>query len=261
MHTKPKKSLGQNFLIDPNIRRKIITACALAGDDCVLEIGAGRGELSRLIAPHVEKLFVVELDQRYCLALDELFSGKSNVTVINQDILTVSLGKYARRVQKKIKVIGNIPYYISSPILAYLVRNRCLIHQAFLTVQKEFAVRLCAQAASRDYGPLSCFVQYHMHARRLFPIKKTCFLPAPRVDSEFMCLTMREQPAVEVSDEDRFFAVIRRAFGQRRKMLKNSLKGIVSQEKIADFFHTRNICATARAEELTLDDFARLASR
>jgi 16S rRNA (adenine1518-N6/adenine1519-N6)-dimethyltransferase len=259
MRTKPKKALGQNFLVDPNIRRKIVAACGFESSDTVLEIGAGRGELTSLIAAQVAKLLVVEIDRRLTYGLQKLLRNAPNAVIINKDILSIQLNEYIGGNQK-IKIVGNIPYYISSPILTYIIRNRANIGQAFLTVQKEFAERIAAGAGSKAYGSLSCFVQYYALVELVFPIKKTCFAPVPKVDSAFISLAMRRKPAVRVEDEDHFFSIIRSAFQQRRKTLRNSLKGVISEEKIEHFFKATGIERGARPEQLSLDDFARLAS-
>ncbi len=260
MYPKPKKSLGQNFLTDKNIRRKIISSAQLQKSDLVLEIGAGRGEITGLIAERVEKVYAVEIDQRLCGAL-KIFSGQfGNIEVISRDILKFDLGEYFGNPSQKIKVIGNIPYYIASAIIAHLLGYRDIISTIFLTVQKEFAARVCARPGSGDYGAFSCFVQYYCSPKNLFLIKNTSFTPAPRVDSSFLSLEIRRLPAVRVDDERYFFRVIRAAFNQRRKTLRNSLRSIIPPEKLADFFQHYHIDPRIRPQDLGLADFANLAN-
>ena len=260
MHIKPKKSLGQNFLVDKNIQNKIIDACGLKISDTVLEIGSGRGELTRHLAPKVKNLLALELDKRLCQLLKDEFRNDANVKIMNRNILKFNLSRYFGNIRDKIKVIGNIPYYITTPIITHLFKYSNIIGTILLTVQKEFAHRIIAGPGSKDYGAFSCFVQYYSVPKLIFTIKKASFLPAPKVDSCFLRMDIRSQPPVLSSDERLFFRIIRHAFNQRRKILKNSLEGVVAPEKIAIFFEKYNIDPRIRPESLGLDDFARLSS-
>ncbi len=261
MHIKPKKSLGQNFLVDPNIRRKIVAACEFYPCDIILEIGSGRGELTRLIADRVSKVCALEIDPQLCRMLKDASDGLANIEIINRDILKFDLTDYFRKAtQRKIKVVGNIPYYISSEIIAHLLRHRAVIDKIYLTVQKEFAARVCAKPGSKDYGAFSCFAQYYAQAKVLFHIKNTSFSPVPKVDSSFLSLAITAQPQVKVNDERLFFKVIRQSFNQRRKTLRNSLRNLAPAEKLAGFFTSRNLGSNIRPEQLSLSDFADLAN-
>lgn len=260
MHLKPKKSLGQNFLIDKNIQRKIIDACELRPCDIVLEIGGGRGELTRLIADNADKVYCLEIDRYLCKTLKDGLKGYTNIKIINQDILKFNLKKNFKNSKNKIKVIGNLPYYITTPIIEHLLKYREKIITVFITVQKEFARRLTALAGSKDYGSFSCFAQYYTKAKILFLIKKGCFRPQPNVDSTFLRLEIRKVPPVKINDERLFFKIIRGAFNKRRKTLRNSLKGIVSTERLEVFFNKYNIDTNTRPECLALEDFAKLAN-
>ncbi|MCX5699963.1 MAG: 16S rRNA (adenine(1518)-N(6)/adenine(1519)-N(6))-dimethyltransferase RsmA [Candidatus Omnitrophica bacterium] len=262
MRIKPKKSLGQNFLIDKNIRNKIIKSLLLENDDIVLEIGSGRGELTELIAESVDKVIALEVDKRLSEALVGLSNATPNITVINQDILKLDLEALNKslRLIKRFKVFGNIPYYISSPIIEHLLFFRSTIDTIFITVQKEFAERIVACPGSKDFGSFSCFVQYYAHPKIIFDISKNCFRPVPKVTSSFLELKIREVPAVSVQDETRFFKVVRGAFGQRRKTLRNSLEGLVSEKKLEAFFTESKNKKTVRPEELSLKDFALLSN-
>jgi len=260
MRQKPKKSLGQNFLVDKNIQRKIIDACVFKPEDIVLEIGAGSGELSCSIAERVAKIYALEIDASLCQIIGERLRNYKNAKIINRDILEFNLRRYFSRHKDKIKVIGNIPYYITSPIIEHLLRYRDKIGSVFLTVQKEFAERIIASAGSREYGSFSCFVQYYTEARKIFLIKRNCFYPVPRVDSCFLRLGIREKPALELKDERLFFRIIRAAFGKRRKTLRNSLAGVISSGKLERFFTQYDIDADIRPETLTLKDFANLTN-
>ena len=258
MHPKPKKRLGQNFLVDKNIRRKIIEACTLKSSDIVLEIGAGRAEITDLIVNKKSKVIAVELDSNLCTFLKEKFKDSANVEIINQDILKFDFKKKFKK--EKIKVIGNIPYYISSPIIEHLFKYRDKISSIYLTVQKEFARRVVAHSGSKDYGSFSCFVRYFSEPKILFHISKTCFYPAPKVDSSFLRLDLRRKLAFSKKQEKLLFKIIRAAFNKRRKTLRNSLEGVVPPKKLEKFFAEYGIDSNTRPEKLSLQDFENLAN-
>ncbi len=260
MHVKPKKALGQNFLVDKNIQHKIIAACALKSSDIVLEIGSGRGELTQYIAGKVKSVSALELDRILYQFLKDKFRDYANVKVLNQDILKFNLHKYFSKPRNKIKIIGNIPYYITTPIIEHLFKYKDKIETIFISVQKEFGQRIIAQAGSKAYGAFSCFVQYYAEPKIIFTIKKTSFLPSPKVDSCFLRMDIRSKPAVQLKDEGFFFKIIRGAFNQRRKSLKNSLKGLIPPEKLEIFFRSYNINPNIRPEDLGLQDFASLSN-
>ena len=259
MHFKSKKSLGQSFLIDQNIQKKIIEACELKTSDIVLEIGAGRGELTRFIADKVDKVYAIEIDSYLCQILKDKFKDYQNTKIISRDILNFNLSKYLR-ISNKIKAIGNIPYYITTPIIEHLLKHRDKIETIFITVQKEFAKRIVANPGPKEYGSFSCFVQYYCIPKILFYIKKGSFSPIPKVDSCLLQIKPRQSPAVKVKDEKLFFKVIRASFNKRRKTLRNSLEGVVSLQKLSSFFKKYRIDSNIRPEDLTLKDFARLTN-
>ena len=261
MHIKPKKSLGQNFLVDPNIQRKIISACQFKSFDTVLEIGAGRGELTRLIANRVNKVYALEIDTGLCDILKESFKDYVNVKIINQDVLKFNLKRYFSKLKEKIKVVGNIPYYITTPILEHFLKDRDKIDTIFITVQKEFAKRMTAQTGSKDYGAFSCFIQYYTEPKILFFIRKSCFLPTPKVDSCFLRLDIRDELVLEPKEERLLFKIIRAAFNKRRKTLRNSLKGKILPQKLDSFFNKYGIDSNIRPEDLTLVDFVNLVRK
>ncbi|MFH1199292.1 MAG: 16S rRNA (adenine(1518)-N(6)/adenine(1519)-N(6))-dimethyltransferase RsmA [Candidatus Omnitrophota bacterium] len=258
MRPKPIKALGQNFLIDQNIQRKIIASCQLGLSDTIIEIGPGRGELTNLLVGAVKSLYAFEKDSRLAQTLEDSFKGRVDIKIINKDILKVDLNKYIES-KKKIKVIGNIPYYISTPIIEKLLEHRNIIDTIFITVQKEFAERIVANPGPKIYGSLSCFVQYYSNPKILFTISNSCFRPKPKVDSVFLELKVLPEPSVKVNDEDLFFKIIRAAFNQRRKTLRNSLEGVISKEKLEIFFAENNINPNIRPEQLSLKYFSDLA--
>jgi 16S rRNA (adenine1518-N6/adenine1519-N6)-dimethyltransferase len=255
MHQKPKKSLGQNFLVDQNIQNKIVNSCDLKPTEVILEVGAGRGELTKLLAPRVQRLVAVEIDRSLCRELADI----RNATVLNRDILKLDLNKHFRNKKVKIKVIGNIPYYISSPIIEHLLQYRKRILAIFLTVQKEFAQRVVAAPGSKVYGSLSCFVQYYAEPKILFTISKNSFYPAPKVDSAFIQLKVRPKTALSGRKEKLLFRIIRASFNQRRKTLRNSLSGLLDPSKLDSFFKSERVSPDTRPEDLTLKSFIKLA--
>jgi len=262
MRIQPKKSLGQNFLVDQNTRNKIIETLNLKPDDIVLEIGSGRGELTELISQRAKEVYTLEIDRQLLKILSESLTARNNIQIINQDILKLDLGRLIKqnKIKVKIKVFGNIPYYISSPIIEHLLNFRGYISEIFITVQKEFAARVIAQPGSKDYSSFSCFVQYYALPKIAFHISKNCFKPSPKVDSSFLRLKVREVPAVFVRDEELFFSIIRSAFNQRRKILRNSLLDIVSPSALSSFFDQTGLSVNIRPECLSLENFALLGN-
>lgn len=261
MRINPKKSLGQNFLADQNIRNKIVSSLDLKPDDIVLEIGSGKGELTKAIAGQVKKIYALEIDRRLLGVLTESVGSFDNVSIINEDVLKFDLpGIIAEdKIKGRIKVFGNIPYYISSPIIERLLDFHKSISAIFITVQKEFAKRVVASPGKKDYGSFSCFVQYYTSPRIIFDISRNCFKPSPKVDSSFLELQIRKNPAVILKDEKLFFKIIRAAFNQRRKVLGNSLSELVAPEALQVFFRKSGLNPLARPETLGLKDFALLA--
>jgi 16S rRNA (adenine1518-N6/adenine1519-N6)-dimethyltransferase len=257
MHTKPKKSLGQNFLIDKNIQNKIADCLEIGPDDAVLEIGPGEGAITGLLCRKAGKVFAVEIDRNLCALLTTKFATARNLSVINADILKFDLRSLPPG--NKLNVIGNIPYYITSPIVEHLLLYRERVEDVYLTVQKEFAHRMAADPGSKAYGSFSCFVQYYTEPEILFLIKRNSFHPAPKVDSCFMRLKIRREPAVKVKNEAMLFKIIRSAFQQRRKTMKNGLEELIPSRQLEEFFRRYDIDPRIRAEDLALQDFANLA--
>ncbi len=260
MYIKPKKGLGQNFLVDKNVQKKIIKACAFEPQDVVLEVGAGTGELTRLIAEEAAFVYALEIDETLCKDLRKNLVKYKNVSIICQDFLKFDSNAYFLRHPGKIKIFGNIPYYITSLIIERIFESKNKIDTVFLTVQKEFAQRILACAGTKNYGAFTCFIEYFTETKKFFYIKKNSFYPAPKVDSCFLQLSIRKNPPVSVKDEKLFFKIIRAAFNQRRKTLKNSLKEVIPRKNIEDFLKVRGLDQNIRAEELSLSDFAFLVN-
>lgn len=247
-------------MADANIRRKIIASCKFGPDDLVLEIGAGGGEMTALIASRVARVYALELDRGLCEVLQTNLGHIKNLEVINQDVLKFDFKSFLKAVKGKITVFGNIPYYITTPIIERLLENKEKIKTAYLTVQKEFAQRVIAGPGSKQYGCLSCFLQYFTQAQIKFIISSGSFWPRPKVDSCLLELSMPEEPAVKVKDEKQFFKIIRSGFNQRRKTLRNSLKEVVSRQTLDLFFQEYKIKENIRPEQLSLREFAGLAN-
>lgn len=263
---RPRKHLGQNFLIDRNIQRKIINACEISPQDTVLEIGAGRGELTKLIAQKTDRVFALELDPHLCSILKGNlvdFPGgrarRGGVKIINQDILDFNISRYFRDTSK-IKVIGNLPYYITTPIIVHLLESRDRIKNIFITVQREFARRMVSSCGNSDWSAFSCFLQYYTAPKSLFLIKRTCFRPQPEVDSTLVKLALRDKLSLDSRREKRLFKVIRLSFQQRRKTLKNALSRVISSKRLNQYFNQYNIDKNIRGEELSLQDFINLVN-
>jgi 16S rRNA (adenine1518-N6/adenine1519-N6)-dimethyltransferase len=219
----PRKSLGQNFLRDDNIARKIVAAIGPQEEDCVLEIGPGEGALTRHLAGRCRTLTVVDVDKRVVAAMKSMFSD-GGVEVILGDFLATDLHEFAREHPGRFRVVGNIPYNITSPILFHVLDNRHPVYDLTITVQKEVGRRMLAGPGTGDYGILSVFCSYYAEVRALFEISPNAFFPKPEVVSLVMHLKMRERPTHPAHDEILFREMVRSIFGKRRKTLRNSLR-------------------------------------
>ena len=226
-----------------------------------MEIGPGRGELTGLIAKTAGFVFAVELDKKLSELLKTNLREYKNIEVINKDFLKVNLKLISSKLNKRLKVIGNIPYYITSPILEHLINNRSVIDTVYLTVQKEFAKRIIAIKGGKDYSSFSCFVQYYAVPKIHFTINRNCFFPKPNVDSAFISLSIKDNQALTQSHERRLFKIIRSAFNQRRKTLRNSLKYVIPQKRLDMFFQENSISPNTRPEDLSLADFINLSKK
>ncbi len=249
---RAKKHLGQNFLTDENIIRKIVSACSLQDDQPVLEIGPGRGALTRHIAPRVKSLYAIETDPALCGLLKELFP-EDHVHLIQSDFLNFPMSG----LPAPVKVIGNLPYCISTPVIEKLISERHCVTEAFLTVQHEFGKRLTARPHSKDYGSLSCYIQYYAQTQIHFLISPSCFNPVPKVTSCFLHISFRETK-IPVTDEELLFKLIRTAFQHRRKTLVNALAGGWKKATILTALEQLKINPSSRAETLSLTDYCRL---
>ncbi|MFH1782433.1 MAG: 16S rRNA (adenine(1518)-N(6)/adenine(1519)-N(6))-dimethyltransferase RsmA [Candidatus Omnitrophota bacterium] len=255
LNIQPKKRLGQNFLIDKNIQQKILRALDLKKDEPVLEIGPGLGALTWDICENAKEVTAIEKDKR---CYDYLVKQNSyeNLTLINADVLKYEFTKK----YKRSKVVGNLPYYITTPIISHLIENRSHVASLYISIQKEVAKRLTASAGSKDYGAISCFVQFYTKPRILFNIKKGCFLPAPKVESSFLELNFYEEP-LYLTNEEKLFKIIRICFNKRRKTILNALSSsgeFGSKEEVAEALKSAGIVDRSRPEEIPLEGFVSL---
>lgn len=256
------KKLGQNFLINPSVCPRMAEACGVGPQGAVLEIGPGIGVLTRELAQRAGKVVAVEVDDRLPPVLAETLQGFDNVEIVQGDVLRLDLHRLLREKcpGMEVAVCANLPYYITSPILMHLLESRLPVSSITVMVQKEAAARLCAQPGTRECGAVTLAVQYYAQAQTLFSVSRGSFLPAPNVDSAVIRLTIRKEPPCAVRDEAMLFRLIRAAFGQRRKTLGNSLTGAgFSREETAALLKKAGIPASARAEELSLPQFAAAA--
>ncbi len=256
------KALGQNFLINPSVCPRMAEACGADETTGALEIGPGIGVLTRELAKRAGKVASIELDTRLLPILRETLDGFDNVRVIHGDAMKLDISRLLEEEfpGMPVSVCANLPYYITSPLLMRLLESRLPVESITVLVQKEAAARLCARPGTRECGAVTLAVQYYAEAETLFSVSRGSFLPAPKVDSAVMRLRVRKAPPCAVQDERMLFRLIRAAFGQRRKTLANSLTGAgVAKEKAGAILEAAGVSPTARAEELSLEAYARLA--
>lgn len=264
-HFNFQKKFGQNFLIDAHVLEKIIASAQITKDDFVLEIGPGIGTMTQYLAEAAREVTAVEIDRNLIPILEETLSAYDNVNVINEDILKVDIAALAKEKNggRPIKVVGNLPYYITTPIVMGLLESNVPLESITVMVQKEVALRMQADPGTKDYGALSLAVQYYAEPYLAANVPPNCFIPRPGVGSAVIVLTRRNAPAVLVRDEKLMFRLIRASFNQRRKTLVNGLKNAgdldYSREQILDAFEKVGLSETVRGETLTLVQFAALA--
>ena len=262
-----KKSFGQNFLTDTNILQKIVDTAEIDKKVNVIEIGPGIGALTEFLAESAAEVLAFEIDDRLVPILADTLRDFDNVTVVNQDILKVDLAQYIAEFKNPdlpIKVVANLPYYITTPILMHLIESGIPFSEFVVMMQKEVADRISAQPNTKSYGSLSIAVQYYMTAKVAFIVPRTVFVPAPNVDSAILKMVRRDQPAVEVQDEKFFFKVSKASFVHRRKTLWNNLtsyfgKSEETKGKLTAALERAEISPSVRGEALSLEEFARLA--
>ena len=260
-----QKKFGQNFLIDPHVLDKIIAAAQISKDDCVLEIGPGIGTLTQYLAENARQVVAVEIDSNLIPILEETLKDYPNVTVINEDILKVDMEGLAKEYNqgRPIKVVANLPYYITTPIIMSLFEQQVPVDNITVMVQKEVADRMQAGPGSKDYGALSLAVQYYASPYIVANVPPNCFIPRPNVGSAVIRLTRHKEPPVKVKDEKLMFRLIRASFNQRRKTLQNSLNNSpelsYTKEQIGQAIGSLGLGATVRGEARTREQVGALS--
>jgi 16S rRNA (adenine1518-N6/adenine1519-N6)-dimethyltransferase len=261
-----QKKFGQNFLIDTHVLEKIMDSAEITKEDCVLEIGPGIGTMTQYLAERAGHVVVVEIDKNLIPILKETLSAYDNVTIINNDILKVDINKLVDELNegKPIKVVANLPYYITTPIIMGLFESHVPIKSITIMVQKEVADRMQVGPGTKDYGALSLAVQFYAKPEIVANVPPNCFIPRPGVGSAVIRLTRYEEPPVEVADEKKMFALIRASFNQRRKTLVNGLSNApelgLSKEAVIEALEKLGLVPTVRGETLTLEQFAQLSN-
>lgn len=266
-HFNFQKKFGQNFLIDANILEKIISAADVTNEDCVLEIGPGIGTMTQYLCENAREVIAVEIDKKLIPILrEDTLSSYDNVTIINEDILKMDLNAIVqeRNDGKPIKVVANLPYYITTPIIMGLFEKHVPLESITIMVQKEVAQRMQVGTGTKDYGALSLAVQYYAKPETIMTVPASCFMPRPNVDSTVMKLTRYDKPSVSVKNEEKMFDIIHAAFNQRRKTLVNSLNNAaglnIKKEETLTALETMGLPATIRGEALSLLQFAQLTN-
>lgn len=262
-----KKSFGQNFLTDTNILQKIVDTAEIDKNVNIIEIGPGIGALTEFLAENAAEVMAFEIDERLVPILEDTLRDHDNIKVINEDVLKADLQTHVKEFKNPnlpIKVVANLPYYITTPILMHLIESKIPFAEFVVMMQKEVADRISAEPNTKAYGSLSIAVQYYMTAKVAFVVPRTVFVPAPNVDSAILKMTRREQPLVEVKDEDFFFRVSKISFVHRRKTLWNNLtshfgKSEEVKAKLEQALENANIKPSIRGEALSIPDFARLS--
>jgi len=261
---KMTKSLGQNFLINENILDKIIESADISSDDVVLEIGTGIGTLTQRLCENAKKVIAVEIDKNLIPILNETLSDYDNITIINKDILKTDINEELKNlsVNQKIKVVANLPYYITTPIIMKVLEDKVNVDCMVLMLQKEVADRMNATPSTKDYGSLSIAVQYYCDTDIVCKVPKSSFIPEPNVDSLVLKLVVNEKRKVEINDEELFFKIVRGSFSKRRKTILNSLSNyedLGDKDKIQKLLEISEIDAKRRGETLSIYEFANLA--
>lgn len=264
----PRKSRGQNFLVDTNIVRKIAQASGLGPSDIVVEIGPGLGALTQELAARAGLVIAVEIDRELLSSLQETMAGRTNINLVEGDALKLDFDQLVSRLAGKVegrlptyKVVANLPYYITTPLLMHLLGSKFRITEMVLMVQAEVGYRMLAAPGRKDYGSLSVAVQYYTEPSIVFKVPPTVFYPRPKVDSLVVKLAVRAHPLIEGINEDLFFLVVRTAFSQRRKTLLNALGNMALERSVLlNALETAGIDPRCRAETLSIQQFAKLSS-
>ena len=258
-----KKNFGQNFLVDERVLGKIVSSAEISKDDVVIEVGPGIGTLTQALAKEAYKVVAVEIDTTLVPILGELLSDFDNIEIINEDILKVDVNAIAEKYpDKKIKMVANLPYYITTPIIMNVLENHIPVESITVMIQKEVAYRMKAQPSTKDYGSLSLAVQYYCEPYLVANVPQNCFMPRPNVDSAVIKLTVMDKPKVQVNNEKFMFEFIKAAFSQRRKTLVNCIFSsrllTLSKDEIGKMLNGLGYDERVRGESLTLEDYGKI---
>lgn len=261
-----QKKFGQNFLIDPHVLDKIINAADITKEDCVIEIGPGIGSVTEALIANAGKVISIEIDDQLIPILTEQFGACENFRLIHKDVLKVDLHKLIEEESpnRRIKVVANLPYYITTPIVMMLLEHNLPIESITVMVQKEVADRMASGPGSKQYGAITVAMKYYCDTYLVANVPQNCFMPRPNVDSAVIKLTLHQEPIVDIKDEAQLLKIIKAAFSQRRKTLLNTLASNgnlgVSKEDIKNILEETGIGASTRGETLSLEDYAKLSN-
>lgn len=266
---KANKSLGQNFLINEEVVREIVDSSNISKQDLVIEIGPGLGTLTKYLVEKAKKVICIELDSKMIKILEDRFKLYDNVEIINEDILKIDLHDIIKNEKKnnnidKVKIVANLPYYITTPIIMKLLEERLDLESITVMIQKEVADRLVATPGEKDTGAITYTVYYYAEGKKVKEVPSNSFIPEPEVNSEVIKLIIRDNPPVEVKNKDNMFKIIKNAFMQRRKTLLNSLNNsniFKNKEEGIEILNTLHLDENVRAEKLTLQDFANISNK
>ena len=260
---RANKSLGQNFLVNQNVIDEIINGAEISKEDLIIEIGPGLGTLTKELLEKAGKVVCIELDERMIGILNDRFSKYENFEIINEDVLKVDLNRIIEKENKKCKIVANLPYYITTPIIMKLLENKLPLESITVMIQKEVAERLIAKPGEKLSGAITYTVYYYCESEKIMEVPPESFIPEPEVTSEVIKLKLRKDSPIEVCDLKKMFSIIKVAFMQRRKTLINALTNgniINNKQEATEIFSTLKINQNARAEELTIQQFAELAN-
>ena len=262
-HIHANKKLGQNFLIEDTVVERTIEAADITKEDLVIEIGPGLGTLTKELLEKAKKVIAVELDEKMIQILQERFFLYQNLELVHQDILTVPLKKYIEKEEsiREVKIVANLPYYITTPIIMKLLEDRLPVKTITVMVQKEVADRLTAKTGDKLCGAITYAIEYYCETKEVVEVPRQSFMPAPEVDSEVIQLILRGKPKVQVKDEKFLFSLIKASFMQRRKTLLNGIgnSGLIEKNRLKEIMQKMNLPETTRGENLTLEQFAEIA--
>lgn len=258
------KSLGQNFLINDEVIEKIVESANISNEDLIIEIGPGLGTLTKRLLEKAKKVIAIELDKRMISILQERFSLYDNFKLINDDILKVNLNEIIQNEKdiKEVKIVANLPYYITTPIIMKLLEDKLTLKSITVMVQKEVAKRLTSNPGSKQAGAITYAVNYYCEPEEIVLVPNSSFIPEPEVESEVIKLNLRNNPPVKIRSEEVFFKLIKASFMQRRKTLVNGItnSGLMSKEEIKTLLKKVNLPENVRGEVLTMQDFAKLTN-